>query len=106
MYDPGPLLAPDAAQVFHVMQERVDERAVSVTGGGVNDHSRGFVDNYQVTILIDDVNRQGFRRRRGIDRLGNIDRNDLSGLDQLIRSRRLPADLDVPVFDQALELGP
>ena len=106
MDDPGSLLASNAAQVSDVMQERVDERAVSMTSGGMDDHSSGFVDNQQVTILVDDVNGQRFRRWRGIDRLGYIDRDDLSGLDQLIRSSRLPADLNMTVFDQALQLRP
>lgn len=106
MDDPGPLLAANAAQVSDVMQERVDERAVCMASGGMDDHSSRFVDNQQVTILVDDVNGQRFRRWRGIDRLGNIDRDDLSGLDQLIRSRCLPADLNMAVFDQALQLRP
>ena len=52
--DARPLLAADAAEIVDVVQQRVDERAATVTGRRMHDHSRGLVDNEQVLVLEDD----------------------------------------------------
>ena len=66
MHDARPQLAADAAEVVHLVQQRVDERALRVARGGMDDHAGRFVDDDQIRILIDDVEVEvfGLRRRR------------------------------------------
>ena len=105
VHDAGPLLAADAAQVVDVMEERVDERAARMPGGRVHDHAGRLVDDDEVAILVEDRQRQRFGLRHRIDRLRDLDR------DRPGRSctgwfgfRRAPADADVAVLDQPLNL--
>ena len=70
VHDARPLDAADARQaVAAVGDERVDERAGGVPGGGMHDEVRRLVDDDEVAILVDDVERDrlggGLRRARG-----------------------------------------
>ena len=69
--DAGAQFAADAAQVVEVVQERVDERAVLVAGGGVNDHAAGLQDDGEVIILIENRERNFLRDGDGRLRRGN-----------------------------------
>ena len=40
-----------------VVQQRVDQRAVRVAGGRMHHHALGFVDDDQIVILVDDIQR-------------------------------------------------
>ena len=102
--DARPPLAADAAQIVHVVQERVDERAARVAGGRMHDHARRLVHDDQVAILVDDRQRQGFRARRRIDRIGNLDGDGLAGLHRQVRLGLAPVHAHVPVLDQALNV--
>src|ERR1051326_3203173 len=106
MDDSGAPLAADAAQIVDVMEQRVDERAARMSGGGMDDHARRLVDDDQVAILVDDVERQRFGLRLGIDRLRDQDFDLLSTAHALIRPGGAPVDLHVAVFDQPLDLRP
>ena len=61
MDDAGAQFAADAAQVVKVVQERVDERAVLIAGGRVNDHAAGLQDDGEVVILIENRERNFLR---------------------------------------------
>ena len=65
MHDAGAELAADAAQAAHVKEEGVDERAVAVAGGGMNDQAGGLVDHDEVVIFEDNRERQILRRGGG-----------------------------------------
>ena len=60
--DAGAQFAADAAQVVKVVQERGDERAVLIAGGGVNDHAAGLQDDGEVegTIAFAPMGEGGF----------------------------------------------
>ena len=69
--DAGAQFAADAAQVVKVVQERVDERAVLIAGGGVNDHAAGLQDDGEIVILIENRERNFLRDGDGRLRRGN-----------------------------------
>ena len=56
--DARPQLAADAAEIGDVVQQRVDERARGVTRAGMHDHARRLVDDDEVGILVEDLERQ------------------------------------------------
>ena len=76
--DAGAQFAADAAQVVKVVQERVDERAVLIAGGGVNDHAAGLQDDGEVGILIENCERDFLRDGHGGLRRGNRQDNNLT----------------------------
>ena len=105
MHDAGPQLAADAAQVGDVMQQRVDQRARRVAGAGVHDHARRLVDDDDIRVLVQDLERRrlgldgGRRRRRGVS----------TTMRSPSRTARLgfasrAATAHVPVGDQLLDL--
>jgi len=66
MHDARTLDAADAGQVLAVMQQGVDERAGVCARRGMHDHIRRLVDDDDVAVLIDDVQRDVFRLRRRV----------------------------------------
>ena len=78
MHDAGTDFAADAAQVLDVVQQRVDERAGRIAGGGMDDHARGLVDDHDVGVVEQDLERQVFRQRRRRLRLGQLDADDVA----------------------------
>ena len=78
MDDAGAQFAADAAQVVKVVQERVDERAVLIAGGGVNDHAAGLQDDGEIVILIENCERNFLRDGHSGLRRGNRQDNNLT----------------------------
>ena len=76
MHDAGTRLAADLRKLGEAVQQRVDQRAAIavVVGGarsGVHHHAGRLVDDGEVVVLVDDIERNIFghgaqRRRRGI----------------------------------------
>ena len=52
---PGLSSPPMPLRSSTLVEQRVDERALRVTGGGMDDHAGRLVDDDEVRILIDDV---------------------------------------------------
>jgi hypothetical protein len=105
MHDARPQLAADAAEIVDFMQERVDERALRVTGGGMDDHAGGFVDDDQVRILVDDVEVEILGLRRRARRFGNLDADGVASAYHSIGWNRPAGDGDFAAFDEALNPG-
>jgi len=70
----------------------------------MHDHAGRLVDDDQIGILVEDLERQRLGPRRRIDRGRDVDGDLLTGLDRLIRLRLASADADAPVLDQPLDL--
>ncbi len=75
MHNAGPAHSPDSRKVVTAMgDERVDKRAGPVAGSRMDDEACRLVDHDQIRILVDDLERNGFRRwcrvfgRRHVDR--------------------------------------
>ena len=58
VHDAGAELTAHAAEVVHVMEERIDERLVGMSGGGMDYKTGGLVDDGDVVVLIEDGERQ------------------------------------------------
>ena len=69
MHDARPPLAADAGELLAAMrQQRVDQRAVLVAGGGMHDETGRLVEHDQVGVLVKDG--EGDRLRLGRGRRG------------------------------------
>ena len=64
--DPGPILAGERREPVEVELERVDQRAAPVSPRGVRDHSRRLVDDGQMLVVVDDLDREVFGLGRRI----------------------------------------
>jgi hypothetical protein len=103
--DAGALDAADARQLARAMvEQRVDQSAVQIARGGMDDKAGGFVHYDQVVVFISDgegnilrlgIERGGGRQGDGETRAsGNLDR---------ARGGHLAVDLDLPLGDQRLD---
>ena len=63
MNDAGALLATNAAKPGDVVEERVDEGAMVVTGRGMDDHSGRLIDHHQIRVIVQDRERERFGHR-------------------------------------------
>ena len=104
MDDARPLLAADAAEIVDVVEQRIDERAARVAGGGMDDHARRLVDDDEIVVLIQDGQRQRFGLRLGFDRLGDRHGHVLAGSHRLVRLDGASLEQDVALLDQPLNL--
>ena len=58
VHDAGTFDAVDAGElVSAMMEEGVDEGAIGIASGGVDDHAVGFVENDEVLVFVEDVER-------------------------------------------------
>ena len=58
VHDARPQLAADAAEIRHVVEQRVDQRARRVAGGRVHDHPGRLVHDDDVGVLVEDGERE------------------------------------------------
>lgn len=104
VHDARPELAADAAQILHVVKQRIHQRAGRVTRCRMNDHPGRFVDDDEVGILIQDVEGKGFGDRpRRIGRR-NVDRDDVAGSYMRVGLAGLARDEHPALLDQPLDL--
>ncbi len=57
MDDAGAHLSADAAEVVAVVEEGIDEGAIGITGGGVDDEAGRFVEDEDVFVLKENIER-------------------------------------------------
>ena len=102
--DAGTKLAADAAQIAHVKQQRVDERAVGVAGGGMNDQAGRFVDDHEVAVFEKNRERHLLRLGGGGGGSGDVDGGVLPLRDAYRRPRRgPPVERHASFFDETGE---
>ena len=95
----------DAAEIVHVVEQRVDERARGVAGAGMHHHSSRLVQNREIRVLVQDVEIQRFRRDRRWSCRGNLNLDPISTMDDGVRlDGDRPAYADAAVRDQPLKL--
>jgi hypothetical protein len=104
MDDAGAQLAANAAEIVYLVEQRIDQRALRVAGGRMDDHACGLVDDDDVLVLIHNVEIVIFWLRRGADGVWDVDGNRISGAHDAIRRYGLAIDRDLAVFNQALNL--
>ena len=85
-----------------MVEQGVDERAVRISGCGVDDHAGGFVENYEVIVFKQNVERDVLRS--GIERhgLGNGDGDLIAGFHGIPGFGGLPVDDDELLADECL----
>ena len=103
MHDAGSGDAADAAEfAVAMMEQRVDQRPLGVSGGGVDDQARGFVEHQQIVILEHDVERDGLRGGGGGVGFGPADGDALTGAGGVGRFDGAAIDADVAAGDEPL----
>jgi len=104
--DARPPLLPHSRDFRKTKKESIRQGAASHPGPGVDDHAAGLLDDDDLVILEEDVQRYFFRlkRLRPFDFIVDFDPVTFF---QLIRRFRWPAvDPDLPFVDQPLDLVP
>ena len=105
MHDPRPQHAANSGEIANVVEQGVHERAGGVPGAGMNHQPGGLVEDQQPGVLEDDRERDRLGRRlRGLG-LGDLDLDQLSGLDARRGPARPAVQRDVAGADQRLETG-
>jgi len=105
MHDTRPALTPNAAQIGDVVKEGVDQRPLFMTRCWMDDHPRGFVDDDDVAVFVNDIERQSLGRRGRCKRLGQIDSDDITVANSGVGLGALHAGQGhVAVLDQPLDL--
>ena len=97
MHDAG---AGNRGKLRRVVKQRIGERAVPMATAGVHYQPRGFVDDDEHIVFVDDCERQGLRHERVRTRIRQWSDNDvLSGVELLLRRRRPVRDCDTAGID-------
>ena len=105
--DAGPQFAADAAQVVDVVQQRVDQRAVRVARRRVHHHAGRLVDDDDVGVLEEDVERQRLRAAGVAGAgVGNVDRRSRRRRGRRSSPSPRGRPPDAAVLDEALDLRP
>ena len=104
MDDPGPCFTADTAQILHVVQERVDEGAGRMACSGVDHHSCLFIQHGDVSVLIQDLERERFTCRPGrLDRW-HVHGHPIALVHRQVGTRVASRDRDVPGGYELLNL--
>jgi hypothetical protein len=87
-----------------MMDERIDQRTGPVAGAGMNDEAGWLAKHDQVVVFVEHVERDVFALRLRIFRFGQVDLEDIAGMDLLLRfGHRLAVDRHRSLCDQALD---
>lgn len=104
MDDARPRDAGDAAELaLAMMEEGVHKRPPVVAGRGVDNEARGFVDDNDVLVFEEDVERDVFGLGAGGNRFGPMDFDDIPSAGGMGRFDDSAVHADVPLLDHALE---
>ena len=90
---------------FAVMKQGIDESAIWVAWGGVDDHAVGFVKDDDVVILEKDIKRDILRVGVIGDRLWDDDGNLIAGVDTVSRFGGFSVEQDELLANQSLNSG-
>ena len=104
VHDAGPQLAADAAEIFHVVQQRVDQRAGGMARAGVDHHAGGLVDHGHVRVLVQHVDGQGLGGGLGRDRLWKLDLDAFALAQDAVGLGDAGPQRHQPVGDELLDL--
>lgn len=105
MDDAGAGFTADAGEVVAVMEEGVDEGAVGVAGGGVDDEAGGFVDDEDVAVLIEDFDGDVLGDDFDGGGVGDGEGDEVAGADDGAGLGGFGVEAAVVGFDEVLEAG-
>jgi hypothetical protein len=106
MDDPGPLLTADPGKSGKMMQQRIHERVLSLTGTRMNNQSSRFVDHDQFVIFVENVERDGFWKIIEFFRRRLVNLNTISGPDEIPRSGRGSIQSHILISNERLNARP
>ena len=102
--DPRPLHSADPGEgIAAVMEQRIHQRAALMPGGGVNDHTLGLVDDQQVRILKEDIQRDLLRLRIRLRGFRKIQKDPFSRGQPPVFLPGLPLHQDAALFQKLLD---
>ena len=106
--DAGTALAADAGEAIAAMgDQRIDQGAGPVAGGGMNDEVAGFVDHNDIVVLVNHAQRNGLGGGLGWRQRRHVDRDRRAGIDPMIGiADRVAVERDGAGPDQCLEPRP
>ncbi|CDC60272.1 unknown [Clostridium sp. CAG:448] len=106
VYDSRANHPTDTGQMPAAMPEQcVDQRPVRISGRGMHHHPRRLIDDNDVIILINDIQRNFLRLCVCRNRLGFIDLDHIPGAQPVIFRRTRTVDRNLPVFNQLCRRG-
>ena len=105
VHDARPALAADTGKARTAMgDQRVDQRTGLVSRGRVDHHVGRLIDNDDVIVLVDNLERDRFRGGLGRLRRRHVEHDGIAGIDAMARiADRAAADRDRAGLDQRLE---
>lgn len=98
-------LSADAAEVVAVMEKGIDEGAVGISCGGVDDEAGGFVEDEDVFVLKKDIERDVLSDDGDGDDLRDDEGDLVSSFQGSAGLGRASVQGHMSVFDQVLEAG-
>jgi hypothetical protein len=104
MHDAGPCFAADAAEIGHVVKERVDERAGRMTRARMDHHASLLVQHGDVAVLVENLKRERLTSHPGRYNVGQSDRHAIALVNREVCACVTACDGHVPVGDQLLDL--
>jgi hypothetical protein len=106
MNDPGSLYAPDGGEPGAVVKKGVDKCPPLTPGAGMNHQARRFVDHQEISVLIQDIE----RNRLGLDpprlRRGECHDESVVSPNSIARLSGAVADPHALLMNQALDHRP
>lgn len=107
MDDAGPLDAADAGELTLAMvEEGVDEGAIWISGGRVDDEADRLVDDDVLVVFVDDIKGDVLREDLGALGLWNADRDEIPFGDRLLGPGGGVVEEDVLRFEKRLDARP
>jgi hypothetical protein len=108
VHDAGAALAADARKAIAAMgDQRIDQGAGPIAGGGMNDEVAGFVDHDDVVVFVNHAERNGLGGGLGRLRRRHVDRDGGAGIDPIIGiADRVAVERDGAGLDQRFEPRP
>jgi hypothetical protein len=103
MDDAGSEFAQAGRQLAGIMSQGIDQRSVSVAAGWMDDEVGGLVDDNQIVVLINDVERHLFGRNLLRGQFGQCHLNDVAGVEDEAGLDDLAVDFDGAGGDLSLE---
>ena len=101
----GPCPAADSGEIMTMGEEGMDQGSGVMTGRGVHHQTGRFVQDNDRRILIQDIQRDGFRDEFKGFRGGNTTDQVVAGADLVVRFDPLSVDMYFAFFNQTLDSG-
>lgn len=106
MNDAGAFHPADAGErPAAVCEQGIDEGVLPISRAGMNDHARVFIDDNQITVLVENLQRNGLRRHGKGFRIRNPGGDSVPDGNHLTGHTRLAVECDEALFDAFLQIG-